>query len=139
MGITLVDSSQVIYEFLTVSGNAFSTAVGTRVWRDVHPASFMNTQKAVVFMVQEEVERNCDDQIAEITAKCFGGSNKPSDARATARLLFGRLDSVRGRVTTGEITLAKCLLFDMGPFVDPDTGWPIHLSKYEVRLNQTGA
>jgi len=134
MGVTLVDSTQVIWEFLTATGTSLYTAVSTRVWDREFPASFKNTQKALVFMAQETVERNNDDQICSVIIKHFGGSNKRSDARSLARLTFERLDSQRGSVASGEITLAKCLIFDMGPFVDPLTGWPNHLSKYEVRL-----
>ena len=134
MGVALKDSTQILYEFLTASGNSFNTAVGNRVWDREAASSFANTEKAVVFTMFEDVELRRTSQLCEVVIKCFGGDNKRSSARQTARLLFERLDDGSGTTATGGITLARCLDFDQGPFADPDTGWPIHVSKYEIRF-----
>lgn len=138
MGVTLVDARTVLQEFLlgtdNAAGVALNAAIGNRAWPDEPFSSFKNTQKAVVFSVRVDLDLRRTSQVCEVVVKSFGGSNKRSDARATARLVFSRLDGGSGSTASGGITLARCLKFDMGLFGDPDTGWPIHLSRYEARI-----
>ena len=131
----MIDTGQLMWEFLTVEGTGLYTLCGTRVWSPHLPGNFTNTAAAVTY--HQEAETQSGQNTGVITTgfvfKCYGGDKKPSAARTVYRALHDRLNMGYASVTEGAIILAiQTTALQMPP--DPDTGWPAFVAKYEVTV-----
>lgn len=128
----MADPILILWEYLTESGNDLYTSVGTRVWCPIPPPSFDNTEPGLVYHPDDQApEAPMNVLMSSIVFKCYGGSDSFSDARAIAEKLYGRLHMVSATTTSGQIVRVRCAhMSQMG--ADPDTGWPVHLARYEM-------
>jgi len=128
----LNDWKRIFYEFVTVTGTDFYSKVGTRVWEKKPPSSFVNTQAAIVFHSETSQPEPIRGGLRTIVVvKCYGGDGEPDSPGDVNRRLFKRLDLASGTVASGQLILAKCLdMMDLPN--DPDHGWPVEGSRYEI-------
>ena len=136
----MIDTSDVVKEWLVVEGTGLHTRVGTHVATPVAPAGFndtdMSAAAAIVFHpASEQVHPTAVDKNDNIYVfKCYGGSSKYSDARAVFRALVDRLHGVTGGETaSGRIERSDLISGQMGP-PEPGTTRPVHISQFQIMI-----
>lgn len=131
----MVDSIELVRQFLLAEGNALVTFLGGNyVSVGELPAGFTNEHKAVV-LVQENRNGHAtgSDHRLFVVATCYGGSAAHSEARAVAGAVADRM-YLPGNVDfqeEGSIMNAYNLGDFQGP-PDPDQGWPTHIIRFQV-------
>ena len=133
--MALADGCEIVREWLATSGTTLYTLCATRISTPVAPNGFSNTQAAIIFHQEAgrgESDPNVSDDV--YVFKCYGGSAQYSDARNVFRKLYDRLHTKSGDTASdGGIVDAYCVAQTMaGP--EPDTGWPVHISKFRIRI-----
>ena len=132
--MALVNAEQVLYEFLSTSGNSLYTLCAKRVYFKTPPSGFDNTSAALVYHFSGQ-ESTLSDLIKVIAVfKCYGGDHTDSAAETVSRALFDRLHNVSSQVeTSGSIIHAMQITATVLPD-DPDTGWKVSLREFEITM-----
>ena len=130
----MIDTTQVIYEWLTTSGTGLYTLCATRIWWVAAPPAFDNSADAIIYHPEAEPTH----PIAAVHTptfvfKCYGGAATFASARTVYRALYDRLHNEQGAKTAGAIMMAHQLTAQALP-PDPDTGWPAWMARYEIVL-----
>ena len=133
------DPSQIVYEWLTKTGTDLYREVADRVTEGLLHAGFTNTEKRIVFVVEVGTPESPVGLISNmVSARCYGGTNSEADASSVARALYNRfvVDTRKapGRVSTGRLLRARCVMIAPGPPEEVEGGqsWPVHLVRIEV-------
>jgi len=119
-----------------VSGTGLYTLCADRIWCPQAKAGWTNTAAAIVFHPSSEVPRIGATDVIRSTFvfKCYGGSDRFTDARAVYRALADRLHDVSTQTATeGNIIIAKQVTANQLP-ADPDTGYPAHMAIFQITM-----
>jgi len=124
---------QIVYDVITTAGYQIATDVSGRVWANIMPSGFANTQKSIVYHVSSAAAEISDATFeATVVCKCYGGSNNPLDAESVFRNLYDRLVKNRGEAVSSGVIL-KFWLESLSASVDPDEGWPVVIAIFRLR------
>jgi len=135
----MIDTVQMVFEWGTVSGSATQAQVGSRFYTPVAPADFENTQKAIIFHVESEMDTNfktTDNHECVVVMKCYGGSDSYTDARTVYRAVHDRFSGVvNGQATEGTLISSEQIAAFLGPPEIQSNGrtWPVMIAKYLIR------
>jgi hypothetical protein len=124
---------RIIWEFLTAAGTDLYALCATRIWHSAYPESSAwsaNTAGIVFFVTNATNSANGQTDDITIDFRCHGGDRTHSAAQAVARALYSRLQARGGTTTTGYIH--KALRVNQQNLVDPPTGWPFTLARYNA-------
>ena len=130
----MIDTDQLLYEYLTTSGTTLYESIADRAWCPDAKAGFRNDKKAIVYHLSGETTHGVatDSHTSYFVFKCYGGSNEYTDAKAVYRLLHDRLHGAHVQeVTEGNILTGEQITG--GKYTDPDTGWPCYQVTYKIK------
>jgi hypothetical protein len=126
------DPILIVHEFLSAPGTDLNTLVGDRIWSPIAPDGFQNTQPALIYHPDVQApEAPMNVMVNSVVFKCYGGDGTFSKAREVAMRLYERLHMGRGTTASGKIIQSRCTLMQQAGY-EPDTGWPIHVARFEV-------
>jgi len=91
----MIDTDAILYAFLTESGNALYSLVGTRIEYGQTPEGFDDTEAQVVFLM-DDGDPYTRGQVEDCTYlfHCYGGTGKWRAANAVYQALRDRLHNV---------------------------------------------
>jgi len=132
----MVSTSDVMREWLIVSGTSLYTLCGTRIWCPTKPPSetWSNTSAAIIFRPRSEKAHFTATPMIETMFDffCYGGNSTYGSTETVYQALFDRLHGQTGAVaTSGTIVTATQISAQQGP-PEPDTGWPVYIAVYHT-------
>ena len=133
----MIDTVQVIREWLEVSGTGLYALCGTRLHCPMLPPEYKNEAAAIMFHPEIETSHITATDVHQtiFVFRCFGGSSSYTTARSVYRALHDRLHGIANEATaSGTIIQAELITAFQGG-ADPDTGWPSHVAKFWVRMH----
>lgn len=136
----MLDAAKIIRELLVRPNTTLYAQVGTRVYCPMAPATFRNTEKAIVFRVVGGAREFVLDA-ASVTAElmCFGGDGtSPSWAKAEA-VHAALLETVCGNANVNvECTSGRVIAVEEGmtgqQVIQKDTSYPYVWISLDIEL-----
>ncbi|MCC6490673.1 MAG: hypothetical protein IT364_24520 [Candidatus Hydrogenedentes bacterium] len=135
----VIDTFQVMYEYLSESGSDLYDLVGARIWGPKAPKQgWTNDAAAIVFHINERTHPNGDGIECQMVTKCYGGTALHKDARAVYRALEQKMRACRGaEMYSGRINVAE-LISAVQDTEEPDTGYPLSIATHRVVIGGNG-
>lgn len=141
----MVDSLDIVREWLIVEGTTLFTAIGdadtpdnSRVWKDsLHPV-WLNTSLAalVISLEDEDDEANGAVHKPILSVNAYPASSDSDDARALYGLVWDRLQHKSGPTSVGNLDQAT-QASALGITTDPNAkGHILHRSRWNLRTEE---
>lgn len=95
------------------------------------PAGFDNTHPGILLQQETGDAHVSGGEVSDVViCRCYGGSDKDSDARRIFRALYDRC------LVPGVAGAIKQVFYvsDFHGGDDPDTGWPSHVGRFQIYL-----
>ena len=125
---------RTLWEFLTATGTDLYTLCATRVWHSQYPLDSdwtADTAGIVFFVTNGAGPTNGQTDDITVEFRCHGADRTHTAAQAVARALWKRLQASGGSTTSGG-KIDRAFRRGQQNLVDPDTGWPFTLCRYNL-------
>ena len=117
----VIDTAQIIYDYLTEIGTDLYEQCATRVWTPVAPNDWANAVPCIIFNEQSSGAHYSGATVRSLfNFKCYGGSSQYGNEASVFRYLFDRLHGATATVASGGIISSQLVSANqMAP--EPDT------------------
>jgi len=127
----MIDKLEEFRRFLLEPSALVTALGGDYVTANRLPAGYDNTHAAILLQQETGGAHVSGSEVSDVViCTCYGGSALDSDARAIFRALYDRclLPAMEGEIKT------VFYLNDLALPNDPDTGWPSHIGRFAVYM-----
>lgn len=128
----MVDTAQIIYDYLSASGTNLYDQCGTRIWTPVAPNDWANADPCVIFNESSSGAHYSGATIRSLfNFKCYGGSSQYGNEATVFRYLYDRLHATTKTVASGTIVSAQLVSANQLP-PEPDTQFHSYQSSFAI-------
>ena len=134
----MIDTAQVLYDYLTELGNPVRTLVATNCWTlQGEPVGWKNDSAAIAMQISETGQFSCRDWVeASVTFFFYGGTDNASDCFDIYAAVYDRLHGQQNKIgDNGTIVWAQQFSGDPDE-IEPDSSYRRARANYIVTVKE---
>ena len=123
----MISPEQLFSEALVADSTAVQALIGDRAFELIAPKAFVNDVPAVIYHLETlPTDFAGAFHTGNFVVKCYGGSQKKTDAETVARAVYDRFHAKEITVASGSLGKSFVTQFQSLP-PEPETGWAVYL------------